>query len=102
MKVGMHVLCCSNCLFCMGYFVMVPLNLTDLHCLQHFFFEHLFNVYAVIHILSSTVEVVEKPVFGVALVTALEHSRSHDGIQLPAIFRECIDYIEEHGALSWW
>ena len=38
------VLCVS---FCTGYFVMVPLNLTYLHCLQHSFFEHLFNLYYV-------------------------------------------------------
>jgi len=31
--------------FCTGYFIMVPLNLTCLHCLQHVFFEHLFNLY---------------------------------------------------------
>jgi len=31
--------------FCMGYFVIVPLDLTYLHCLQHSFFEHLFNLY---------------------------------------------------------
>ena len=31
--------------FCTGHFVMVPLNLTCLHCLQHFIFEHLFNLY---------------------------------------------------------
>ena len=24
---------------------MVPLNMTHLHCLQHSFFEHLFNLY---------------------------------------------------------
>jgi len=45
--------CCSVCfvlfyvlvfygLFCN---VMVPLNLTCLHCLQHFFFEHLVKLY---------------------------------------------------------
>lgn len=42
-------------------------------------------------------EAIEKPVFGVPLTTAIERNRSHDGIQLPALFRECIDYIEEHG-----
>ncbi|XP_053386919.1 ralA-binding protein 1-like isoform X2 [Mercenaria mercenaria] len=42
-------------------------------------------------------EAIEKPVFGVALMTAIERNRSHDGVQLPALFRECIDYIEEHG-----
>jgi len=35
--------------FCVGFlygpFFMVPLNLTYLHCLQHSFFEHLFNLY---------------------------------------------------------
>ena len=34
------VLCVS---FCTGSFV--PLNLTYQHCLQHSFFEHLFNLY---------------------------------------------------------
>ena len=43
---------CSTCFcvimcvgFCTGHFVMVPLNLTYLHCLQHSAFEHLFNLY---------------------------------------------------------
>jgi len=31
--------------FCTGHFVMVPLNMTCLHCLQHSLFEHLFNFY---------------------------------------------------------
>jgi len=30
---------------CTGHFVMVPLNLTYLHCFQHSLFEHLFNLY---------------------------------------------------------
>lgn len=42
-------------------------------------------------------EAIDKPVFGVSLTVAIERNRSHDGIQLPALFRECIDYIEEHG-----
>ena len=37
-------LCCAVCL-CTGHFVMVRLNLTYLQCLQHSFFEHLFNLY---------------------------------------------------------
>ena len=37
----LRVLCCSVYLFCTSHFVMVPLNLTYLHCLQHSFFEHL-------------------------------------------------------------
>jgi len=32
-------------LYCTGHFVIVPLNLTYLHCLQHSFFEHIFNLY---------------------------------------------------------
>ena len=43
---------CSACFcvvlfvgFCTGHFVKVPLNLTYQHCLQHSFFEHLFNLY---------------------------------------------------------
>ena len=34
------IFCCE-----MGHFVMVPLNMTYLHCLQHSLFEHLFNLY---------------------------------------------------------
>ena len=30
---------------CTGHFVMVPLNMTYLHCLQHSLFEHLFNLF---------------------------------------------------------
>ena len=36
------VLCVS---FCTGHFVMLPLNLTYLHCLQRSLFEHLFNLF---------------------------------------------------------
>jgi len=32
--------------FCKGHFVMVPLNITCLHCLQHSLFEHIFNLYS--------------------------------------------------------
>ncbi|KAF8790796.1 ralA-binding protein 1-like [Argiope bruennichi] len=39
----------------------------------------------------------DKPIFGVPLAVAVERSKSHDGIELPVIVRECIDYIEEHG-----
>ncbi|CAL1528879.1 unnamed protein product [Lymnaea stagnalis] len=39
----------------------------------------------------------ENPIFGVPLATAVERNKSHDGIELPAIVRECIDYIEECG-----
>jgi len=36
--------------FCTGHFVMVPLNMTYLHCLQYALFEHLFNLYWHIYI----------------------------------------------------
>ncbi|GFT16991.1 ralA-binding protein 1-A [Nephila pilipes] len=39
----------------------------------------------------------DKPIFGVPLHVAVEKSKSHDGIELPVVVRECIDYIEEHG-----
>lgn len=42
-------------------------------------------------------EKAENPIFGVPLLTALERNPSHDGVELPALVRECIDYIEEHG-----
>ncbi|XP_048748705.1 ralA-binding protein 1-like isoform X2 [Ostrea edulis] len=38
-----------------------------------------------------------KPIFGVPLSVAVERSPSHDGVELPRLFRECVDYIEEHG-----
>ena len=38
-----------------------------------------------------------KPIFGVPLAVAVARSKCHDGVPLPAIFRECIDYIEEFG-----
>ncbi|KAK7073247.1 RalA-binding protein 1 [Halocaridina rubra] len=39
----------------------------------------------------------ELPVFGVPLSLAVERCQSHDGIQLPTIVRDCIDYLEENG-----
>ncbi|KAL7059325.1 hypothetical protein AAHC03_013989 [Spirometra sp. Aus1] len=36
-------------------------------------------------------------VFGVPLETAIDRSPSHDGVHLPAFFRQCIDFIEEYG-----
>lgn len=39
----------------------------------------------------------EKPVFGVPLSVAVERSMCHDGIELPVIVRECIDFVEENG-----
>ena len=47
LRLGVNVfLCCSVLFFVRAcLFVMVPLNLKCLHCLQHSFFDHLFNVY---------------------------------------------------------
>ncbi|KOX72761.1 RalA-binding protein 1 [Melipona quadrifasciata] len=39
----------------------------------------------------------EQPVFGVSLYLAVERSRCHDGVELPLVVRDCIDFIEEHG-----
>ncbi len=43
---------------------------------------------------------VDAPVFGVSLETAVGRSQvAGDGIQLPTVFRECIDYLEQNGEL---
>ncbi|XP_032456820.1 ralA-binding protein 1 isoform X1 [Nasonia vitripennis] len=39
----------------------------------------------------------EEPIFGVSLHLAVERSRCHDGVELPLVVRDCIDYLEEHG-----
>ena len=41
----------------------------------------------------------ENPIFGVPLAVAVERNKSHDGIEVPVIVRECIDYIEECGEI---
>ncbi|KAK0162398.1 hypothetical protein PV327_006178 [Microctonus hyperodae] len=41
-----------------------------------------------------------QPIFGVSLHLAVERSRCHDGVELPLVVRDCIDYIEEHGMTS--
>lgn len=38
-----------------------------------------------------------RPVFGAPLSEAVKRTALYDGIQLPAIFRECVDYIENYG-----
>lgn len=40
-----------------------------------------------------------KPIFAVPLATAVDRSKSHDGVPLPIVVRETIDYIEEFGTL---
>ncbi|XP_015590394.1 ralA-binding protein 1 isoform X1 [Cephus cinctus] len=39
----------------------------------------------------------EQPIFGVSLHLAVERSRCHDGVELPLVVRDCIDYVEEYG-----
>ncbi|CAM2106477.1 ralA-binding protein 1 isoform X1 [Caretta caretta] len=38
-----------------------------------------------------------RPVFGIPLADAADRTMMYDGIRLPAVFRECIDYIEKYG-----
>lgn len=38
-----------------------------------------------------------RPIFGAPLVEAVRRTALYDGIQLPAVFRECVDYIESYG-----
>jgi hypothetical protein len=39
----------------------------------------------------------EQPVFGVPLELAVERSHCHDGVYIPVVVRDCIDYVQEHG-----
>ncbi|CAH1239499.1 RALBP1 [Branchiostoma lanceolatum] len=47
--------------------------------------------------LSSPVREPPQPIFGIPLHEAVERSKLIDGIELPAIFRDCLDFIEERG-----
>ncbi|XP_077581268.1 ralA-binding protein 1 [Stigmatopora nigra] len=38
-----------------------------------------------------------RPIFGAPLGEAVKRTALYDGIQLPAIFRECVNYIENYG-----
>ncbi|XP_025934586.1 ralA-binding protein 1 isoform X2 [Apteryx mantelli] len=38
-----------------------------------------------------------RPVFGIPLADAVDRTMMYDGIRLPAVFRECIDYVEKYG-----
>ena len=49
------------------------------------------------HSFSDPVE--DCPIFGVPLEVAVERNRCHDGIPLPMVVRQCIDYIEENGLM---
>ncbi|XP_065524071.1 ralA-binding protein 1 isoform X1 [Lathamus discolor] len=38
-----------------------------------------------------------RPVFGIPLSDAVDRTMMYDGVRLPAVFRECIDYVEKYG-----
>ncbi|KAL9887760.1 ral interacting protein isoform 2-T2 [Glossina fuscipes fuscipes] len=40
------------------------------------------------------------PVFGVSVSLATERSRCHDGVDIPLVIRDCIDYLQEHALKS--
>jgi len=55
-----YVFCVVLCVgFCTGHFVIVPLNLTYLQCLQHSLFKHLFNLYYKSCVRTATIFVAE-------------------------------------------
>ncbi|KAG5667968.1 hypothetical protein PVAND_015927 [Polypedilum vanderplanki] len=37
-----------------------------------------------------------QPIFGVSLGLSVERSRCHDGVKLPLVVRDCIDYLQEN------
>ena len=37
-----------------------------------------------------------QPIFGVSLGLALERSRCHDGVKIPLVVRDCIDFLQEN------
>lgn len=57
----------------------------------------LWNYLTIYFIKSLVIFLEEQPVFGVSLYLAVERSRCHDGVELPLVVRDCIDFIEEHG-----
>lgn len=41
----------------------------------------------------------ELPIFGVPLVAAVQRNPCHDGVKIPLVIRNCIDYVQEHGMI---
>jgi hypothetical protein len=39
----------------------------------------------------------ELPIFGVPLSMAVQRNPCHDGLKIPLVIRNCIDYVQEHG-----
>ena len=52
---------------------------------------HVFQLYC------STSVLPENPVFGVPVDVAVQRSILVDGVELPTVFRQCIDFLEERG-----
>ncbi|XP_055059558.1 ralA-binding protein 1 [Misgurnus anguillicaudatus] len=46
---------------------------------------------------TEAVPMTPRPIFGAPLGEAVRRTALYDGIQLPAVFRECLDYIESYG-----
>ena len=54
---------------------MVPFNLTCLHCLQHSFFEHLFNLYYIIYIPGNTSLCYRQNCTGLSVISVFKDAR---------------------------
>jgi len=88
--------------FCTGHFVMVPLNMTYLHCLQHSLFEHLFNLYYTRYCpYFIFVSVRLKPRFtrtfgqmSLERITFLQSLRSSQTVYKQQYFYECTRYTD--------
>ncbi|XP_065200908.1 ralA-binding protein 1 [Planococcus citri] len=42
----------------------------------------------------------ELPIFGCPLGAAVQRDPCHDGVEIPLVIRNCIDYVQEHGLLA--
>ena len=42
----------------------------------------------------------ESPIFGVALEVATARHKCHDGVALPLLVRQCVDFIEENALMQ--
>ena len=58
------------------------------------------NMVRLLDISVSFISCFERPVFGIPLSVAVVRNKCHDEIQLPVMFRECVDYIEEPGKIT--
>ena len=49
------------------------------------------------YVVAASLVLPENPVFGVPVDVAVQRSILVDGIELPTVFRQCIDFLEERG-----